>query len=507
VPNAPADVGLIRPQHLWIPDRAGSYGDEVIDLWKLAGGELDPEQELAIDAAASHDEFGDWTAGEICIVEPRQNGKTSHVVVPLTLADLFLFPPGVIMHTAHRFKTTASTFGQLRQIIDGCYELRRRVKKILEGHGNEQITLTNGAELFVLARSMSGGRGFTGKRIDLDEAFALQEHQLDAIIPTLLAVPNTQIVYASSAGLEQSASLRALRDRGRAQNDPDLIYIEWCASGSWEEPGCEQKRCNHHYTSRGCALDNIENQRQANPAFGKRITSRSIRKMRKGLTPKGFGREVLGWWDAPPLADISPITIERWDKCADKDSQVVGPISIGFDVTPDRRSAAIAIAGHREDGIEHGEVIRHGEGTEWVVAEIRRLIATHEMMAITVGKERLPAVVCDPAGPAGTLIPDLAKVGIHAVTMTARSLGVACGGLQDAVTQGPLVWRHLGQPQVDLAIQGVTRRDIGDGAWAFGRSRSAAASVDICPLMALTVARWGMTVAAPAVREPRARWA
>jgi len=505
---APAEApALVEPTWLWVPDHVGTYGDEALDLCRMAGMRLDPEQELAVNLAMIHDAKGNWVASEVGIVEPRQNGKTSHVVVPMTLADLFLFPPDLVMHTAHRFKTTSRTFGQIKTLIDGCYELRRRVKKILEGHGNESIELHSGAELVVLARSDSGGRGLGGKRIDLDEAFALKSGQIGAILPTLLARPNTQIVYASSAGMATSDALREVRDRGRAGNDPGLVWIEWCAPGSWEAPGCASPRCNHHRTTRGCALDDPVNHARANPALNRRIRETSIAKMRRGLTPLEFGREILGWWDDPVADDVVPIKIADWDRCADPGSTVVGAVTLSFDVAPDRRTAAVAVAGHREDGILHGELVRYATGTDWVVGEILDLISRHELRDIIVGKERRRAIVCDPAGPAGSLIPDLEAAGVRVVSMSTRMMGTACGQLQDAVAKGPTSWRHLGQTQVDLAVEGASRRDIGDGQWAFGRKRSAAASVDICPLVAVAVARWALTVAAPPVVMPRAAWA
>jgi hypothetical protein len=494
---------LVEPAHLWVPDHAGTYGDEVIGLWKSVGGELDPEQELAINSCAIHDKQGRWAASEVVIIEPRQNGKTSHMVVPMTLADLFLFPPGEIIHTAHRFKTTSKTFAQIKQLIDGDYSLRKRVKTILSGHGNESVELLNGAKLEVIARSQMGGRGFTGKRVDLDEAFALQDVQLDAVLPALLAQPNIQIVYASSAGLKNSSMLRSLRDRGRRMNDRGLVYIEWCAPGSFDEPGCEQRNCSHHYTSVGCSLDNEDYHSQANPARNRRIREESIETMRKSLTPRGFAREVLGWWDDPDAAALLPIDIEKWRKCRDVESKIYGAITIAFDVSPDRRTAAIAVSGRRRDGILHGEIVRYGDSTEWLVREIVRLKAEHKLLRIKVGAEQIPAIICDPAGPAASLIPDLQQAGVRVVTMTARMLGAACGGLQDVVELGPTAWRHIGQYQVDLAVENASKRDVGDGAWAFGRSLSAKSSVDICPLVALTMARWGVTVAARPVRMPR----
>jgi len=498
---------MTRPAHLWIPERAGSFGYEAIGLCEQAGLTFDPEQAMAIDAIMSHDAAGDWVASEVAIVEPRQNGKTNRILIPIGLWQLFMAnDPDEIIWTAHRFKTSSKSFEDMRKIIDGCYELRRRVRKISESHGEESIELITGSKMSFLARSKSGGRGLGGPRPILDEAFALQGGQLGALLPTILARPNSQIMYASSAGLADSGPLREVRDRGREGGDPSLVYIEWCAPGSWEAPGCELKRCNHHRRTAGCALDREENIRAANPAIKRgRIKLTTVRTLRRSMEAQEFGREILGWWDEPEVQDVAPIKLADWDRCAadskDPESRIVTPIVIALDVAPDRSYAAIAIAGRRADGVNQGELIRYAGGVEWLADELAALTEKHELMTIRTreaGKVRtaaVPAIVLDPAGPAAALLPDLHQRKIFPILLTARDQGAACGGLQDAVTAGPSAWRHLGQAQVDLAVEGAVRRDIGDGGWAFGRRRSAKVQVDICPLVALTMARWGLTVA------------
>jgi hypothetical protein len=64
--------------------------------------------------------------------------------------------------------------------------------------------------------------------------------------------------------------------------------------------------------------------------------------------------------------------------------------------------------------------------------------------------------------------------------------------MQDALTDG-VVW-HRDQPAVDVALTGAVKRDLGDGGWALGRAKSAKVSVDITPFVALTNARWGLSV-------------
>lgn len=487
---------FVKPAYFWLPDRAGSFGQEAIDLAAHCGLNLDPEQKLVIDAFLSHDEHGDWVASEVCIIEARQNGKTGGILVPIALWDLFLGPdPDMVIWTAHRFKTTHESFLEMKSLIDGTFELRRRVKRITEAYGSEQIELTSGARMEFLARSRSGGRGLGGKRPILDEGFAVQQGQIGALLPTILARPNAQIMYASSAGLEESAPLREVRDRGRAGGDRKLVYVEWCAPGSWAEPGCELRNCNHHRDTPGCALDRQDNVRAANPAYGRRIKPDSVYTMRRSLSPHEYGREVLGWWDEPIFDDVSPISLEDWNKCADPDSHIVGPIVLAIDVARWGSSSAIAACGYRPDGVAHGELIKYAGGTDWVVPEISRLMKKFPIREIVRNNTTFPAIVMDPASSASALLPDLHKAGIFPILMTAREMAGACGDLQSAVDQGPSVWCHLGQQQVGLAVEGAVRRDVGDGGWAFGRKKSAESQVDICTLVSITAARWGLTIA------------
>lgn len=508
---------MVVPAYMWVPPSVGTFGYEAIDLCKEAGLEFDAEQELVINGFMSHDNGGDWVAQEVCIIQPRQNGKTNRILIPIALWQLYLGPPDVTIWTAHRFKTSSQSFVDIKKIIDGCYELRRYVKKISESHGEESIQLINGAELPFLARSKSGGRGLGGPRPILDEAFAVQSGQIGALLPTILARPNVQVMYASSGGLEDSEHLRNIRDRGRAgsidpeKGDSSLAYFEWCAPGSWEEPGCELgKTCDHDKRRKGCALDNPENIKKANPAYIRRIRPTSIGTLRKSMTPLEFGREILTWWEESTNGESIPISEEAWNLCMDVDSQVVGPISIAFDVSPDMNSASIGICGYRLDGIMHGELIRYATGIDWVIEELVRLKNKHRMMRIDVTPKKdgkvskeinlKPTIVFDSSSPANALISELNKRKVFPVPMSSSNLGSAFGGLQDAVKRGPEAWRHLGQEQVSLAMMGAVKRPIGDGGWAVARNKSAQVSVDVSSFSVIAMARWGATVSvAPSV--------
>jgi phage terminase large subunit-like protein len=90
--------------------------------------------------------------------------------------------------------------------------------------------------------------------------------------------------------------------------------------------------------------------------------------------------------------------------------------------------------------------------------------------------------------PAAPRIERLRLAGVDVVVMTTREVGTACSTLQDAVAQGD-VWHH-GSPDMEDALRGAVRRDIGEGQWAFGRARSARADVEIDPIVGAANALW-----------------
>lgn len=485
----PVDT-LVGPAHLWIPDRLGSYGDEAVDLAARAGRELDEDQKLAVDALLSYGPGGRWLTLEAAIIEGRQNGKTGGVLLPVVLADLFLFGADRIVWTAHRFKTSRDAFADFDAMIARTPELSRRVKKVTYGTGEECIELMSGATLEFLARSRGGGRGLGGKRLVLDEALFLSAEAMGALIPTLSARENPQINYGSSAGVGSSDHLRHLRNRGRAGGDPSLIWVEYCAPGGWSEPGCAAgDKCLHSVGTEGCSLDDEALWAAANHTLGRRISYDYVRSERRALPPTEFGRERLGWFDEVD-SESSPVDLTKWPDLADLESEAQDPVAIAVDTTPDRARSAVVIAGRRPDGRVHGEVIDHRQGTGWVVD---RLVELCE-------KWKPCVVLLDPAGPAGAFIPDLEDAGICPKPegdqylldiVSTREAAQACGALADLVKNDRL--RHLAQAELTAAVEGAKWRYVGD-AKLWDRKTS---DVDLTPLVGLTLAAHGLAVHGP----------
>jgi hypothetical protein len=101
-------------------------------------------------------------------------------------------------------------------------------------------------------------------------------------------------------------------------------------------------------------------------------------------------------------------------------------------------------------------------------------------------------VVIAPTGPAGSLIADVEAAGIEVLKQSVREVAHGCAAFYDASGANPNVtdppWlRHLDQPELNAALAGAQRRDLGD-AWLWARK---GISVDLSPLVAATGALWG----------------
>lgn len=456
---------LVRPAHLWVPDHVSTSGPEAADLAESVGMTLDGEQRLALDAILAEQADGRWAAFEVALIAPRQNMK-SYCFEALALADLFLFGSELVVWTAHQFPTAIEAFRHLKATIDNHDHLRRRVKRVSEANGEEAIELLTGQRLLFKARTKVSGRGLTGDRVILDEAFRLGPSELGSLMPTLSARPNPQIVYGSSAGHTDSDVLRAIRDRGRAGNDPSLAYAEWCAA----VVPCADDRCDHHPPVIGCALDDREAWGRANPTMGRRIPVAHIAAERRSLPPDEFARERMGWW-AEPASAVAGLPLNLWSAAASpaRAGTVVG---YAADVTPDFSYAALARATATAEGILL-ELVAHRRGTSWVAEELHSLR----------GDSAAP-VALDLGSPASVLADDFRVFSITTTNPSARDVAQACSGLLDGLIRRS-VW-HAANPTLDAAVKGASRRPMGD-AWAWSRKNSL---VDISPLVAATLALW-----------------
>lgn len=433
-----------------------------MELAESAGLVLDPWQAHAVDIALRERADGKWASFEVGILVARQNGKGG-ILEALELAGLFLLGEKLILHSAHEFKTAAEAFLRVKSLIDNTDDLRKRVARVRTSHGDEGIELMNGARLRFVARSRSSGRGFSGDRIVMDEAQELPRSAMGALLPTLSARPNPQVIYTGTSPEEgnNSEHFESVRERGRKGTDPGLAWLEWTPDLG-EDDDVEVD------------LDDREVWAQCNPALGYRITEETIQRERNSLGDDQFARERLSVWRSS--ATDSVVDLNGWDKLEGVETARPKPVVFSVEVSPDRRWTSIGLAGLRSDGARHVQIVQSGKGTGWVVERMVELVKEWKSLAVVV----------DPASPAGSLIPALMEAGIEPVSITGREMGQACGVFVDAVTEKTL--HHQGQPLVRIALSAARKRNVGD-YWVWHNRDS---KTDISPLRAVTLALFGL---------------
>lgn len=477
--SPPAEQLGTLPRVRNAPASTSSSGSDAVELAALAGLDLDPWQRTVLEDMLGERADGRWSAFEAGMLIPRQNGKGA-VLEARELAGLFLFGEQLIIHSAHEFKTAVEAFRRLRALLDvldppdGSGK-RKRVKAVTTAAGNEGVELFTGQRVKFLARSRLSGRGFSGDTVILDEAQELSTAAIEAILPTLSARPNPQVIYAGTVPTPENDAEHwtSLRDRGRAGGDPSLAWLEWSPGEDWDD------------------LDDLDAWARSNPALGYRLTEEAIARERATFTADGFARERLSIW--PSLGSGGVIPLATWAALEDRDSTADDPVVFAADVTPDRDQASVSVAGRRPDGLTHVELLDARPGVGWVVPRLLELIE----------RWRPASTVLDGAGPAASLITELQTRGVEPLVTGPRDMARACGAFYDAAVNDRL--RHTGRPELADALGGAKTRPLGD-AWAW--SRRFGTNTDITPLVAVTLAFHGIGVegAKPVAAAPKIRF-
>ncbi|MCX4474823.1 hypothetical protein OOK41_31680 [Micromonospora sp. NBC_01655] len=486
------------------PASVDSYGPEAVELMRRAGQPLDAWQEDSIHAMLAVREDGKWACFEFCEWCSRQNGKSA-VLEARALAGLLLLGERLIMWSAHEYKTAMEQFRRVVWILgrlgtrlnDNLYDVDGILIKVINTNGEESLErLDTGARIKFVARSKGSGRGFSGDVNLIDETFAYTPVHQAALMPTMSARPNPQVVYASSPPLtgETGEVMFALRRRGdpgapRGEDDPPwtqdpaLGYRDWGLAGDLDH------------------LDKVDlgDQRlwaATNPALGIRISLEHIAREFRAMSPEDFGRERLGIWPrwvggAEPEWQV--IGEAEWSDAQDPASQLDGRPAIGVYVPPDRSYTAIGLAGAAVGGGRHievagdGTVLDYRPGTGWVVARLKEL-ERHQPSVLVIDDKAL----AEEAEAAGLTV-HRANVG---------DMVAGCQLLYDGIC-GPDVGgrdvAHIGQGVLTDAARGAVKRDVG-GSWAWARRDVA---VDTTTLAAVSLALFGHST--PRLHRPVSR--
>lgn len=473
-------IDVVMPRVHWVPDAPESLGERAVEFARRIGLTLDPEQEMVLAESLGVRDDGRWQTREVGLNVPRQNGK-GEILIARELFGIFELGERLVIHTAHEFKTSAEHFNRLESVVRDSPELHAQVMRNPEtgrivgyrySHGEESIELQDGRRIEFKTRTKSGMRGFAGvDLLVLDEAMIISEAAHSSSMPTIRASKaerGPQLWYTGSAVdqeiHDQGVVWARVRERGIAGGDESLAYFEWSIDVEHPDDVTDEMMLDH------------ELWRQVNFAIAHgRVTEEHMDWERRAMSQRGFIVELLGGGDYP-ATDANPdavITLDAWNDLEDESSVLLDPISLAFDVSPDRRTS-ISASGLNERGELHVEVIHARAGTGWVTVRLAELYEKHDVTEI----------ICDGFGPSASIAKRVDDAGIVVRRVNSGEYAEACGVFLDAVGERTL--RHLGQQELNAAVRGARARPLVD-RWAWSRTKSVA---DVGPLISSTLALW-----------------
>jgi hypothetical protein len=457
------------------PRAADTYGDLASDLAGDYGLVPDDWQRLILDDWLAVD-HGRWASMKCGLSVPRQNGKNG----ALEVRELFgMIGRGEkVLHTAHQVKTAQKHFRRLKHFFGKKAddpsakfpELNALVAELRNVNGQEAIFLKNGGSVEIVARSQGSGRGFTVDVIVCDEAQDMSDDDLEALLSTSSAGPlgDPQWIFTGTPPGPRANGEVFARNRADALDGKSkkVSWLEWAAEA-------------------GDDLDDPKVWATANPGLvSGRLLLDVIEGERGTFSDEGFMRERLGMWATAGGSQV--IDSESWRDAADEASMATDRLALAVDVSPDRATASVAVAGQRDDGTWHVELDETRHGVGWLPAYIELRCARNDIRA----------VVIDGASPAASIIDDLRQRKIKVTTTSASDMAAACGTFYDGAMDGWL--HHIDQPQLNAALSVARKRAILGDRWAWNRKNAAS---DITPLVAATLALWGAQ--SSTVKKPR----
>lgn len=488
VASLPPSLLLSRRPRVEVgPQASKSYGPAAVQLARVAGLELDQWQQDALELMLRIRPDGKWACFEYAEIVSRQNGKGS-ILEARALAGLFVLGEQLIMWSAHEVKTALEAFRRLRTLLIGLGELVN--ENLIDVDGvHIKVNNTNGSEGFertdtgqrvkFIARSKGSGRGFSGDVNIIDETFAYTDDQHSALMPTMSARPNPQIIYTSSPPLtgDTGPVLYRLRNRAEAGKASRLGYRDWGAAGDLT-------------TVSKMNLDDRELWASTNPAYEIRIAEEFVQSERESMSDEKFGIERIGLWPRQ-ITGGGAIDMEIWRRghldggLLDPESRRHGDVALALDISPKRDYAALMLYGLREDGFGHGQIAVYKAGTDWVIPTLVKWRDDLNPVGVAMGR----AVYA-------YLEADLEKEGFRKpgpgdepqykdlVVLNATDMTAAVGQLMDAVKQR--TFRHIGQRDLDSSAAGAKVKET-ENAQVLVRKD---ADAETSPVVGLAEARW-----------------
>jgi Phage Terminase len=406
----------------------------------------------------------------------RQNGKTT--LVCSRIARQLIPPRQTVAYTAQD-RGLARTKWEEHVGLLLSTPFAERVDHIDRTNHREMLVMDNGSRyLPVTPTSKKAARSLSIDLAVIDEAHAHEDMGVvGAIQPAMAARPHAQIWLLSNAGNIRSGLWRHYTDVGRLEVDnpaSTMCWFEYAPAGEADD------------------IDVFDHQAwgEANPSLGLPggVLETALSDAALTLDRQTFFREHLNvWTEANVFTGIDGVT---WAACRRDNLIPTAPVAFGLDFTPERDRGALGVAGVTElDDVTAVELIEAGSDLDRIVARAAEVANTWDAL-----------ITIDRGSPAASAIPALERLtddgqGHNKVRLIPLvELVRACGEFHDAAVAARL--SHRGDYRLSDAVTAATKRRVGE-AWAWARRGNA----DISPLIAVTLARWGLITAPVEVEQ------
>jgi len=454
-----------------------------------------PWQKWLLIHALELNEDGSFRFRTIVLLVARQNGKSTLMQV-LSLWRMYVDGAKLVIGTAQNLDIAEEQWAGTVDLAEGVPELAEEISKVVKVNGKKSLELESGERYKVAAANRKGGRGLSGDLVLMDE---LREHtnwdSWSAVTKTTLARFYAQVWAASNAGDAASIVLRFLRKLAHtALGNPDGLDDVGVTPEADDEEDGDTLGLFEWSASPGVSIWDRDGWAQANPSLGYTLTEKAIASAAR-TDPEGiFRTECLCQW-LDTTAD-GPFPEGRWQKALDRSSSIVGKYALCIDTSHDRTTTHIGVAGRREDGLLHVEVIASRSGHAWVKDWL-----TSSPEGSTVRRMDDPdlvGVTLQASGaPVSSLLAELEQIDkLRLIPWSGSDLSKWTGMFYDQVRGvekdadghpippedvDPLL-RHLGQPILDVAASTAVAKPSGD-AFFWDRAKS---PNDAAPLVAVT---------------------
>ncbi len=417
--------------------------------------------------------------GEVVIVGPRQGTGKSEVLFPVMTHRCLGFGP------MQRVRYYAQTADNAREKWRDVH-LDRLRKSSLSALVDARLRLNAEAMIFPngsmwMPGSTTGRTSGTSDTLDLgvlDEGWSHRTARAElGLRPTMMTRDSSQLWIASMVpGLTRvlphewpylRSKMVAGRSRVEAGITSGMAYFEFSAA--------EDLDPSNPSTWWSCI-----------PGLGYTVTEKKVREdfEAPGFDLVDFCAEYLGWEPTVKSRQWQVIRRGVWDDLWDPASTALDPVALCVDTNLERSLTTIGMAGQREDGDWHVEVVDQRPGVDWSVDRVVDLCRQWSVCVVAV----------DVNGPAASLVTGqaplttaLAREGITVEVWrpNLREVSGACAGFYDAtgmVEQGeppplgedeepppdPRRLRHLGQAELTGSVASARMRMIGS-QWVFDR--------------------------------------